>query len=393
MQKTRTISILGSTGSIGRSTLDVLRHVSRAGGNGERLRVEALTGNANVELLARQAIELGAKIAVTADDSRLGELRQRLAGTGIEAAAGATALQEAASRPADWVMAGIVGVAGLAPTLAAARTGATIALANKECLVCAGEWFLGQCARSGARVLPVDSEHNAIFQVLDDEHRQEVERIVLTASGGPFRDWPLERMAKVTPQEAARHPRWSMGVNISIDSATLFNKALEMIEARHLFAVAPERIEVIVHPQSVIHSMVGYSDGSVLAQLGNPDMRTAIGYALAWPARGHLPVERIDFARLARLDFEAPDETRFPALRLAREAMAAGGLAGAVLNGAKEAAVEAFVAGRAGFLDIATLVERALEACRPQGAAQSVETVMQADRQARRFVGQALSAR
>jgi 1-deoxy-D-xylulose-5-phosphate reductoisomerase len=288
-------------------------------------------------------------------------------------------------------MAGIVGIAGLGPTLAAARTGATIALANKECLVCAGDGFLADCARAGARVLPVDSEHNAIFQVLDEDHRDEIERIVLTASGGPFRDWPLERMAKASPQEAARHPRWSMGTGISIDSATLFNKALEMIEARHLFAIDPQRIEVVVHPQSVIHSMVGYSDGSVLAQLGNPDMRTAIGYALAWPRRSHLPVERIDFARLARLDFEAPDETRFPALRLAREAMATGGLAGAVLNGAKEAAVEAFIAGRAGFLDIAGLVERALAGCRPQGSAGEIGAVLEADRQARRFVAAELA--
>jgi 1-deoxy-D-xylulose-5-phosphate reductoisomerase len=385
----RIVSVLGSTGSVGRSTLDVLRHVGR---NGE-FAVEALTGNANVELLAAQAREFGAKIAVTADEHRLAELRDRLAGSGIEAAAGAAALMEAAARPADWVMAGIVGIAGLGPTLAAARTGATIALANKECLVCAGDGFLADCARAGARVLPVDSEHNAIFQVLDEDHRDEIERIVLTASGGPFRDWPLERMAKASPQEAARHPRWSMGTGISIDSATLFNKALEMIEARHLFAIDPQRIEVVVHPQSVIHSMVGYSDGSVLAQLGNPDMRTAIGYALAWPRRSHLPVERIDFARLARLDFEAPDETRFPALRLAREAMATGGLAGAVLNGAKEAAVEAFVAGRAGFLDIAGLVERALAGCRPQGSAGEIGAVLEADRQARRFVAAELARR
>jgi len=373
------ISVFGATGSIGCSTLDVVRHLSAQ----RRFRVVALTGNRNVALLADQALEFRPQVAVIADASGLAVLRERLAGTGIEAAAGEDALLDAASRPTEWTMAGIVGIAGLRPTLAAARTGATIALANKECLVCAGELFLAECRKSGATVLPVDSEHNAIFQVWETRNAAAVERIVLTASGGPFRDWPVERMAGVSPDDAMRHPNWSMGQRISIDSASLFNKALEMIEARHLFGLPPERIEVVIHPQSVIHSMVGYSDGSILAQLGSPDMRTAIGYALSWPDRSHMPVERLDFAKLARLDFSAPDPVRFPALQLAREAMAAGGLAGAVLNGAKEAALNAFLAGQCGFLDIAAAVEHAMTVCVPS-AADDLEAVYDTDRAARR---------
>ncbi|MCB1464634.1 MAG: 1-deoxy-D-xylulose-5-phosphate reductoisomerase [Nitratireductor sp.] len=375
----RRVSVLGATGSIGRNTLDVIRHFSAR----EDFRIVALTGRANVDLLASQAVEFGAEIAVTADEGKYGALKAALAGTGIEAAAGAQALEEAAARSADWVMAGIVGIAGLAPTLAAAQAGATIALANKECLVSAGDLFLAECAASGSAVLPVDSEHNAIFQVLETNQRQAVERIILTASGGPFRDWAMERMAQVTPQIAAAHPNWSMGMKISIDSATMFNKALEMIEARHLFAVEPRQIEVVVHPQSVIHSMVGYADGSVLAQMGSPDMRTAIGFALAWPRRAHVPVERLDFAKLSRLDFETPDEQRFPALRLAREAMDAGGVSGAILNGAKEAALEAFIAGKIGFLDIARAVEETLERLDAGEEPDTLEAVYEADRQAR----------
>lgn len=377
----RRISILGSTGSIGVNTLDVVAHFARD----RQITVEALTGMGNVDLLAEQARRFSARIAVTADETRYAELRDALSGTGIEAAAGADALVEAASRPVDWVMAGIVGIAGLAPTLAAVRTGATVALANKECLVCAGEPFLASCAASGAEVIPVDSEHNAIFQVFESRHREAIERVILTASGGPFRTWTIDQMREATPQSAAAHPNWDMGVKISIDSAALFNKALEMIEAKHLFDLDPDEIEVMVHPQSVIHSMVGYADGSVLAQLGSPDMRTAIGYALAWPRRGHVPVERLDFAKLARLDFEAPDETRFPALRLAREAMAAGGVAGAVLNGAKEVALEAFIAGRTGFLDMARIVEATMEAVGSNGDAGSIDAVYAADAEARRY--------
>lgn len=380
------VSVLGSTGSIGQNTLDVIRHFSA----NRDFEIVALTGMNNTGLLARQAIEFHAQIAVTANADQYRELKSALAGTGIEAAAGPDALVEAASRNADWVMAGIVGIAGLEPTRAAVRNGATIALANKECLVCAGPMFLTECRQSGAELLPVDSEHNAIFQVFEERNRSGIERIILTASGGPFRDWPIERMASATPQSAASHPNWDMGTKISIDSATMFNKALEMIEARHLFAMAPEAIEVIVHPQSVIHSMVGYRDGSILAQLGSPDMRTAIGYALAWPQRGHVPVERLDFARLARLDFEAPDERRFPAIRLAREVMQAGGLAGAVLNGAKEAALDAFIDGRIGFLEIAELVERALQKFGNYDCALSIGAILDADLRARTLVREAI---
>ncbi|TVQ57600.1 MAG: 1-deoxy-D-xylulose-5-phosphate reductoisomerase [Rhodobacteraceae bacterium] len=378
MTARRSVTVLGATGSIGRSTLDVL---ARLGGR-DAFAVEALTGNGNIALLAEQARALGARLAVTADPERYGDLKAALAGSGVEAAAGADAVCEAAARPAGWVMAAIVGAAGLKPTLEAARRGATVALANKECLVCAGPLLLAEIARAGGRLIPVDSEHSAIFQVLD--RHADPERIILTASGGPFRDWPLERMARVTPREAATHPNWSMGVKISIDSATMFNKALEMIEARWLFGVAPERVEVIVHPQSIIHSMVGYADGAVLAQLGPPDMRGAIAYALSWPGRGDVGLERLDFARLARLDFHAPDETRFPALRLARAAMAAGGGACCAFNAAKETALEAFIAGRIGFLDMARVVEEALATLSPVGEVVALPDVFRIDAAARR---------
>jgi len=378
MKAKRRISILGSTGSIGVSTLDVVRHL----GGREAFEVVALTGRGNVELLAKQAREFGARYAVTADEDGYGALKAALAGSSSEAAAGAAALEQAASEPTDLVMAGIVGIAGLKPTLCAARTGATIALANKECLVSGGALFQAEIERSGARLLPVDSEHNAIFQVLDTRQPSAVERIILTASGGPFRTWPIEKMRDVTPEAAAAHPNWSMGKKISIDSATLFNKALEMIEADRLFGAPGRSLEVVIHPQSVIHSMVGYSDGSILAQLGAPDMRTAIGYALGWPQRPSLPVQRLDFAKVARLDFEAPDEVRFPALRLAREAIAAGDLAGAVLNGAKEVALEAFIDGRIGLLDIAATVEKVMQRMGAP-AATEIGAVFDADTRAR----------
>lgn len=383
---TTAISVLGSTGSIGCNTLDVIRHFSAE----REFEIVALTGRDNVELLARQASEFNAQIAVTAEPKAYNELKSLLSGTDIEAACGETALVEAASRPADWVMAGIVGIAGLSPTLAAAATGATIALANKECLVCAGELFLSECEKAGSELLPVDSEHNAIFQTFEERNREGVERIILTASGGPFRTWSLEQMADVTPRTAAAHPNWEMGIRISIDSAAMFNKALEMIEARHLFKVSPSEIEVVVHPQSIIHSMVGYRDGSVLAQLGQPDMRTAIGYALAWPKRGHLPVKRLDFAKLSRLDFEAPDETRFPAIRLAREAMETGGYAGTVLNGAKEAALDAFIADDIGFLEMAEGVEAALQRFDFSSTPSSIEDIFEADGVARAYLQEAL---
>lgn len=376
----RRLSIFGSTGSIGQNTLDVIDHL----GGRENFEITALTGNGNVELLARQARSVGAKLAVTASERHYEALKRELSGSGVAVAAGTSGLMEAANAEADWVMAAIVGTAGLAPTLAAARRGADIALANKECLVSAGALFVEAVRAGGGKLLPVDSEHNAIFQVLEEKQRHSVERVILTASGGPFRNCSLDDMANVTVETARAHPNWSMGLKISIDSASMFNKALEMIEARHLFGLAPEQIEVIVHPQSVIHSMVGYTDGSVLAQLGAPDMRTAIGYALSYPLRPTLPVERLDFAKLARLDFEAPDEVRFPALRLARLAMIRGGVQGAVLNGAKEVALEAFIAGRLSFLEMARVTETVMDQLIHLPPATAMDEVFAADREARR---------
>lgn len=374
----RRISVLGVTGSIGASTVSVVEALGP-----EIFRTVAVTGNANIAGLAQAARRLGAEIAVTADPGRLDALRAELDGTGIACAAGPAALEEAAARPADVVMSAIVGAAGLRPTLAAVRQGATIALANKETLVAAGTLFLAEIAGTGARLLPVDSEHNAIFQLVARE-KAPIERLLLTASGGPFRTWSAEQMAAASPKQAVAHPNWSMGARISIDSASMFNKALEMIEAGHLFETGPERIEVVVHPQSIIHSMVGYADGSILAHLGPSDMRVAIGYALAWPERPELPVERLDFTALARLDFEPPDETRFPALRLAREAMAAGGLVPCVLNAAHEVALDAFIAGQIGFLDMAGLVEATLSRLGSLPAAATLDDVFDTDEEARR---------
>jgi 1-deoxy-D-xylulose-5-phosphate reductoisomerase len=383
----RRISILGVTGSIGANTVSVIESLGA-----EALDVVAVSGNSNIDGLADAAKRLRAEVAVTADEGRLEELRAALAGSGIAVAAGANALVEAASRPVDWVMSAIVGAAGLAPTLAAARTGATIALANKECLVAAGPVFLAEMERSGARLLPVDSEHNAIFQLTCAERDCPIERLILTASGGPFRTASLDEMARATVAEAVAHPNWSMGVRISIDSATMFNKALEMIEAWHLFKVTPEQVEVVVHPQSIIHSMVGFCDGSILAHLGPPDMRVAIGHALNWPERRDLPVERLDFARLARLDFEAPDPERFPALELARAAMTRGGVAPCVMNGSREVALDAFIAGRIGFLDMAALVGEALDRLDDLPDAKTLDDIFAVDAEARR-VGQELVQR
>ncbi|MDH3667394.1 MAG: 1-deoxy-D-xylulose-5-phosphate reductoisomerase [Paracoccaceae bacterium] len=383
----RRISILGVTGSIGASTVSVIESLGA-----DQFDVVAVTGNANVEGLADAARRLRAQVAVTADPQGLAPLRAALAGSGVDAAAGENALVEAASRPADWVMSAIVGAAGLAPTLAAARTGATVALANKECLVAAGPVFLSEIARSGARLLPVDSEHNALFQLTAAERECPIERLILTASGGPFRDRSLAEMAGVTVAQAVAHPNWSMGARISIDSATMFNKALEMVEASHLFPVVPDQIEVLIHPQSIIHSMVGFCDGSILAHLGPPDMRVAIGHALNWPARRDLPVERLDFARLARLDFRAPDTDRFPALRLAREAMASGGVAPCVMNGAHEVALDAFIGGEIGFLDMANLVAETMERLDGLDEASDLEGILAVDADARR-VGQELVRR
>lgn len=385
----RRLSILGSTGSIGCNTVDVIESL----GGADTYDVVAVTGGANAALLARQARALNADIAVAADEDAYPELKAALEGSGIEAAAGEAAVIEAASRPVDWVMSAIAGAAGLRPTLEAIRAGATLALANKECMVCAGPLMRAEADAAGIAILPVDSEHNAIFQVLDRDRPAAVERIILTASGGPFRDWSRERMLAVTPEQAIAHPNWSMGNAISIDSASMFNKGLEMIEAAHLFDIAPARIEVLIHPQSVIHSMVGYCDGSILAQLGAPDMRTPIAYALGWPERVTAQVERLDFAALARLDFEAPDETRFPALRIARAALEAGGLAPCVMNAAKEAAVSAFCEKRIGFLEVAAIVDDVLDRLDTQGDAGNLNAILTADGDARIAAAEAIGRR
>ncbi len=358
----RRVSVFGATGSVGQSTVELI------GRDAGAFRVVALTGGRNVMRLAADARRLGAEIAVTAHEDSLGPLRDALAGSGIEAAAGATAIAEAADRPVDWAMSAIVGSAGLAPGLRVLEQGATLALANKESLVTAGPLVMATAAARGARVLPVDSEHSAVFQALRGEDMASVERIILTASGGPFRDWSLERMAAVTVAEASRHPNWQMGQRITIDSASLFNKAMEVIETHEFFAVEPGRIEVIVHPESLVHALVGHIDGGLIAHVGPPDMRHAIGYALNWPERRHLPVERLDLARIGRISFEPADEVRFPALRLAREVMATGGLAGAAFNAAKEAALDLFLAARLPFTGMAPLVERVLERMSGEGS-------------------------
>jgi 1-deoxy-D-xylulose-5-phosphate reductoisomerase len=373
----RSVTILGATGSIGRSTLALLAEAP------ERYRVEALTAQRNALALARLARERRARLAVVADPAAWGELRDALAGTGIEAAAGAAAVIEAARLPAEWVMAAIVGAAGLAPTLAAIRRGAIVALANKECLVCAGSLVMQEVARHAAVLLPVDSEHNALFQALAGSDRRDVERLILTASGGPFRTLSREQMAQVTPEQAVRHPVWSMGAKISVDSATMMNKGLEIIEAQHLFGVPEPRIEVVVHPQSVVHSLVAYKDGSVLAQLGEPDMRTPIAYALGWPARLATRTPRLDLVARGRLDFAAADPVRFPALALARHALQQGGAAPTILNAANEVAVEKFLARQIGFLDMARVVEATLDTV-PGGALHDLQDVAAHDALARR---------
>jgi 1-deoxy-D-xylulose-5-phosphate reductoisomerase len=374
------ISVLGATGSVGLSTLDLIGRVPSS------FEVVALTANSNVEMLAELALAHGAKLAVIADAGRFGALKQRLAGSGIAVAAGASGLIDAALQPADCVMAGIVGAAGLHPTLAAVTQGRRVALANKECLVSAGEIFLQAVRQSGAELVPVDSEHSAVFQTIAGTEVAAIERIILTASGGPFRTFTLEQLASVTPEQALRHPNWSMGRKITIDSATLMNKGLELIEAFHLFAVAPERLEVVVHPQSIIHALVAFADGAMLAQLAAPDMRTPIALSLAWPRRMPTPTRRIDLVELAQLTFERPDEARFPALGVARAALAAGGMAPAVLNAANEVAVAAFLAGRLAFLQIAQLVEETLQKAHARsltGKAADLAAVLATDAEAR----------
>ena len=375
-EEPRRVTILGSTGSIGCSTIDLIQR------NPERFEVAALTANTNAELLASQARKLGAELAVIAESSHYRALADALNGTGIECAAGAEALVEAAERRSDWVMAGIVGASGLAPTLAAVSRGAIVGLANKECLVCAGSLFMREVEASGATLLPVDSEHNAIYQVFASQAPESIEKIVLTASGGPFRTWSVADIARATPREAVAHPNWDMGAKISVDSATMMNKGLELIEAHHLFGLPADRIEIVVHPQSIVHSMVAYIDGSVLAQLGTPDMRIPISYALAWPERMKTPSERLDLSTVGRLEFEEPDPERFPALRLARDALNAGGAAPTVLNAANEEAVERFLDGRIGFLDIARVVETVVEALSGREVS-NLGDVREADRLAR----------
>lgn len=350
----KTVTILGSTGSVGCNTLDLIER------NPNDYEVVALTAHRNVALLAEQAKKFKAKSAVIADETLYQELKDALQGTGIEVSAGKPALDEAAQIPAEWVMASIVGAAGLRPTLSAIRRGATVALANKECLVCAGDLMMQEVVDHGATLLPVDSEHNAIFQVFDFDRASGVDSITLTASGGPFINSTLAEMAKVTPSQAVAHPNWDMGAKISVDSATMMNKGLEMIEAYHLFPITEKQIEIVVHPQSVIHSMVTYQDGSVLAQLGSPDMRIPISYTLGWPHRIRTPAKKLNLAELGRLDFLEPDLVKFPALRLTREALRRGGTAPTILNAANEVAVCAFLEGKVGFLDIANIVEETL---------------------------------
>ena len=380
----RSVSVFGTTGSIGESTYDLLMHQ----GGTETYRAVALTAGRNVARLAEQARILRPEIAVIADESRLADLRGALAGTGIDTAAGTAAIAEAADRPADWIMSGIVGAAGLVPGFRALRHGGALALANKESLVTAGPLLIAEARRHSARILPVDSEHSAVFQALVGEDMDSVERITITASGGALRDWPLEKLTRATVSEASTHPNWAMGQRITIDSASMFNKALEVIETREFFGIEPDQIDVLIHPESMLHALVSFRDGGMIGHLGAPDMRHAIGYALNWPERDHLPVARLDLAAAGKLTFSPPEPARYPALRLAREVMATGGLAGAGFNAAKEVALDAFIAGQVGFAAMAGVVEEVLE--RLSGTADlgkaplSLDIVLDMDREARR---------
>lgn len=374
------VSVFGATGSIGESTVDLLLRR-------DDIEVVALTGGRNCVRLAEQARALRAKLAVTAHEDCYTELKEALAGSGVEVAAGTDALIAAAERPADWVMSAIVGAAGLAPGLRALAQGATLALANKESLVTAGPLLMSEAARNGARILPVDSEHSAVFQALVGEEISQVERVIITASGGPFRDWSKTDLAQATLAQAMQHPNWSMGQRITIDSASLFNKALELIETREFFGLEPAQIEAVIHPQSIIHALVGFRDGALMAHLGPPDMRHAIGYALNWPKRRDLPVARLDLAQIGSLSFEAPDPDRFPALRLSREVMELRGHAGAAFNAAKEVALDAFISGQIGFVAMAELVEHTIdsllsESCLTEPVS-ALETVVAMDQMAR----------
>ena len=383
----RRVTVLGATGSVGCSTLDLMDQAETAGTG--VFEVEALTGGANIARLAEQARRWKPKLAVTADPARLNELREALAGTGVEAAAGDQAVIEAAARPADWIMAAIVGAAGLRSAWAAAATGATLALANKESLVCCGPALIERVKRSGGRLLPVDSEHSAIHQVFPHDAPERVAKLVLTASGGPFRNAPIEALKSITPEQAVAHPNWSMGAKISVDSATMANKGLETIEAAYLFDMPAERIGVVVHPESIVHSLVEYIDGSTLAQMGPPDMKTPIAYALAWPDRIAWNAPRLDLAALGQLTFEAPNDERFPALKLARQALQAGGAAPIVFNAANEVAALAFLDRRLGFLNIAAVVADTLSRVTAtgvdSGSDSACDAALAVDAQARRM--------
>lgn len=387
---TRRISIFGVTGSIGQSTVDLIKRDQDA------YDVIALSGGRNIAQLAQDAIGLKAEIAVTAFEYLLPDLRAALKGSGVEAAAGEVALLEAADRPTDWCMSAIVGLAGLAPGMRALRHGGVLALANKESLVSAGPMIMAEAAKYGATILPVDSEHSAIFQALTGEPRDAVERVIITASGGAFRDWPLDDLRHATLAQASSHPNWDMGQRITIDSASMFNKAMEIIEAKEFFKFSPAQIEVLIHPQSLIHAMIGYNDGGLMAHVGPADMRHAIGFALHWPDRKHLPVERLDFARIGTFEFRAPCDTRYPALRLAREVMDTGGLSGAAFTAAKDAALDAFIAGRCGFMDMAGMVEDVLTRITRSGdhnASMTLENIRLTDHLAQKYAADTLTAR
>ncbi len=386
----RRVSIFGSTGSIGCNTVDLIER------NQSDYEVVALSGGRNISKLAAQAKSLNAKIAVTAYDDGFDELKDALSDSDIAVAAGSTALLEMADMPSDWIMSSIVGAAGLAPGLKALEQGGTLALANKESLVTAGTLLKKTANDHGARILPVDSEHSAVFQALVGEDISAVERVIITASGGAFRDWPTERLASATPAEASLHPNWDMGQRITIDSATLFNKAMELIETHEFFDIEPSRIEAVVHPESLIHALVGFTDGALMAHVGPPDMRHAIGYALHWPDRKALPVERLNLVEIGKFTFLEADEGRYPALSQARWVMEEGGLAGAVFNAAKETALDGFIAGKIGFLDMAAVVADVIEIMSGEGlglASITLDTVQEADRSARRYASESVQER
>ncbi|MDP5084420.1 MAG: 1-deoxy-D-xylulose-5-phosphate reductoisomerase [Yoonia sp.] len=385
----RRITLFGATGSVGQSAIDLIARDDTA------YDVVALTGGRNVRQLAADARRLNADLAVTCYPECYNELKDLLAGTHVEVAAGPEAVAQAAARPVDWALSAIVGAAGLVPGLEALAHGTTLALANKESLVTAGPLLLGRAKAHGATVLPVDSEHSAVFQALVGEHMAAVERVIITASGGAFRDWPIEKLATATLAQASSHPNWDMGQRITIDSASMFNKAMELIETKEFFNVSPDMIEVLVHRESLIHAMVGFNDGALMAHVGPPDMRHAIGYALHWPERKHLPVERLDLAKIGALTFEAPDHARYPALGIAKRVMNEGGLSGAVFNAAKERALDGFIAGEIGFLDMSHVVAATLDKMSLDGglqnAAITLDNVLETDRLARIYAGEAFS--